>query len=223
MTFSKIEGRTYGGGADGDFGTVPEPRRRTTARICIGSWWRTSFRDDVPDCDSLGLPPSCIEDLERHVGEPVSTINRFGDLNIDRPLILKVHGYKAWDVGRHELSLGGIFTWQSGTPWQRSGTLVSAGPLSREDRQRDQLIDLFFVPRGAFEHDDFHQLNSLSLAGDFPLSGSRAAGARSGWRPSTSPPNRNSWRPVARRGAPLRSRRSFQEPRKLRLVGSVRF
>jgi len=222
VTFSNVEGRTYGtnGGNDtgafdnlnDDYGTSLE--NVLTDSVLVG--WRS-----IPDfCGQQGLPDSCIDDLVQFIGQPFSTINRQGEMPIDRPVIVKSYGYKQWGWGKQTFNLGALFVWQSGSPYQRTTTATVPAVSTLDNARNNQGNELFLIPRGSIENKDFYFMN-LTGAYSFPIRGPVTGQVRLEMTNIT-----NEQVQVAtadRTGAPLRSRRSFQQPRKYRLVGAVRF
>lgn len=227
LTISKVEGKTYGGG-DGDndlgaFSNLDDDYGRNLELIL------TEQILSFIDCEGQNLPTTCIEDLRAHLGEPLSTIFRHGDLPIDRPIILKSYGYKLWNWKDRSFSFGGLFVWQSGSPWQktRSTTLAEvadAGPFPGVPTLQNAIntgINTFMVPRGSFDNEDFWWLN-LTGAFTFPL-GYKGLSAQIRSEISNITNEQSQVATSSRTGFPLRSRRSFQQPRKYRLLGSIRF
>ena len=155
-----------------------------------GAWWNNTNSDYGTDlhvvltqqmidqCNSTQTIPSPRTGLTRRfpvdcnvlspfLGQPVSTINRFGNEGtIDRPVILNSFGFKTFTFGRQNLTLGGHLTFQSGTAWARSeGVSIFAvtGTNARNDSTTLQ------VERpGSRRLDDIYSLN-LSGAWGFPL------------------------------------------------------
>ena len=213
-----MDGRTYGGGNGGNdlgaFDNLNDDYGRNlevilTPQILAGI-----------DCSANGLPANCTDQLAPHLGQPLSTINRDGELPIDRPVIFKSYGYKVWDVGKHGFNLGGLFVYQSGSPWQK--TRATANPnVALEDTALNTTINTFLVPRGSFDNEDLFWLN-LSGAWDFPL-GFKSLNGQLRAEITNVTSEQETVAVSDRTGFPLRSRRSFQQPRKYRLLGSVRF
>ncbi len=128
---------------------------------------------------------NCTTELAQFLGTPVSTINRDGrdglgggtgagdgfyGSGVDRPYIWKTFGFKQWDLGRHTLNFGGLFTWQDGAAWGR-GEQVEADSA-------DNPIGSVFIPlekNGVRRLDAFYDLN-LTLAWGFPIAGDRVKG-----------------------------------------------
>jgi hypothetical protein len=226
LTFSKVEGRTYGGGNGsndlGAFNHLNDDYGRNLDAVLTPAML-AGFRNTANFCADRGLAASCIDDLVQFIGTPVSTINRFGDLPIDRPILWKSYGYRQWsfgEAGRHTFNLGGLFVWQSGTPWQRIGTATTPNVATLESARNQQPLGIFFVPRGAFDDSDNFWLN-LTGAWGFPIRGSVTGQLR--LEVTNVSDEQEQIVTSTHTGSPLRSRRSFQQPRKYRLIGSVRF
>jgi hypothetical protein len=227
LTISNVEGKTYGGGSGnndlGAFSNLNDDYGRNLEGILTDA--ALDQREAIPDfCSDLGLSSSCVDDLRPFVGQPLSTINRQGDMPIDRPIIAKSYGYKQWQMGKQTFNLGGVFTWQNGSPWQVTRAISSAALRGEAeallDNARNSDVGVFFTPRGTNDNDDFWWLN-LSGAWNFPIKGDWTGGLR--LEISNVFDEQTQVATSDQTGAPLRSRRSFQQPRKFRLVGTVRF
>jgi hypothetical protein len=221
VTFSEVEGKTYGGGNGGNdlgsFNNQDDDYGRNLEAILTPAVFATLVA--TPNfCALNGLSASCLDDLAQHIGEPLSTINRDGRMPVDRPVIFKTFGYKQWNVGKQDFSVGGEFVWQSGSPWQR--TRATANTVALADNARNTTINLFLTPRGEFENDDFHWLN-LSGAWGFPITSKLRGRVRAELTNVTD--EQTQVATSDRTGAPLRSRRSFQAPRRVRLLASISF
>ncbi|REJ86226.1 MAG: hypothetical protein DWQ30_00995 [Acidobacteria bacterium] len=222
ITFSKVEGITYGGGNGGNdlgaFNNLDDDYGRNmdavlTDQILAGFAATPNF------CATQGLPASCIDDLRPFIGQPLSTINRQGELPNDRSVIAKSFGYKVWTFGRQSFTLGGQVTWQSGSPWQK--TAAASNPnVALLDNARNTSINLFLQERGSNNDPDFYWANA-SVAYAFPL-GSRLSG-RLRLEATNITDEQELVATSDRTGLPLRSRRSFQQPRKFRLLASITF
>ncbi len=67
-------------------------------------------------------PEDCAQRLDEWLGYPVSMINARGANGVnDRTWIYNSFGFKTWRLGNQDLTLGGHLTFQTGTPWARSG------------------------------------------------------------------------------------------------------
>jgi hypothetical protein len=226
LTVAKVEGRTYGGGNGqndlGAFNHLSDDYGRNLDAVLTEAVLN-GFRANPSFCADRKLEASCIDDLVQFIGTPISTINRFGDLPIDRPILFKSYGYRQWDFGegnRQSFNLGGLFVWQSGTPWQRQGTATTPNVGTLENARNNQPIGIFFVPRGSYDDNDNFFLN-LTAAYGFPIHRSVSGQVR---LETTNVTNEQEQIATSTHtGYPLRSRRSFQQPRKYRLIGSIRF
>jgi hypothetical protein len=234
VTFSKVEGKTYGGGNGsndlGAFNALNDDYGRNLDAV-LTEGILNGFAAPGPNyganqvafCSARGLGDTCVDDLRQYIGTPISTINRFGELPIDREIIYKSYGYKQWNFGsngRQSFNLGGLFVWQSGTPWQRVGTAATPNVGTLENARNVQAIGLFFNPRGSFHDNDYYWLNITGAYG-FPIKGSWSGQIRLETTNITNEQEQIVTSTTT--GAPLRSRRSFQQPTKYRLIGSIRF
>ena len=71
-------------------------------------------------------PRNCADYWTQFLGQPLSTINRDGNANFDRPIIAKTSGWKTFPItARQSFTLGGHATWQSGANWDRTETVDS--------------------------------------------------------------------------------------------------
>ena len=87
------------------------------------------------------LPVDCTEALSDFLGQPVSTINRRGPNHAyDRSVIFNSFGFKTWTFGKQNFTLGGHFTYQTGTPWHRSEgvSIVKVDPNDPKGRYRQR-------------------------------------------------------------------------------------
>ncbi|MEM1248475.1 MAG: TonB-dependent receptor [Acidobacteriota bacterium] len=102
-----------------------------------GSWWNNTQSDygenlevilnegQLAQCQeeqaARTVPVDCFASLGEFLGQPVSTINRRGPNGVyDRSIIWNSFGFKTWQMGPTDFTLGGHFTYQTGTPWARS-------------------------------------------------------------------------------------------------------
>jgi hypothetical protein len=224
VTFSNVEGRTYGtqGGNDlGAFNNLGDDYGQNLEAVLTNALL-TQWRAIPNFCAENGLAASCIDDMVQFVGQPFTTINREGDMPVDRPIILKTFGYRQWQFGgegKQSFNLGGLFVWQNGSPYHR--TLAAANPsINVLDNARNSANELFMMPRGSLDNEDFYFLN-LTGAWSFPIRGQLTGSLRAEVTNVTN--EQDQVATSERTGAPLRSRRSFQQPRKYRLLGSLRF
>ena len=100
------------------------------------------------------------------------------------------------------------------------GTAATPNVGTLENARNVQAIGIFFNERGSFQDNDYYWLN-LTGAYGFPIEGSVTAQIRLETTNITDEQEQIVTSTTT--GAPLRSRRSFQQPTKYRLVGSVRF
>ena len=66
-------------------------------------------------------PVDCQALLEPFLGQPISTINRYGTVGENNKYVWNTWGFKNWRIGSkgHSFLVGGSFQWRSGKPWQR--------------------------------------------------------------------------------------------------------
>ena len=66
-------------------------------------------------------PVDCEAALSGFLGQPVSTINRYGTVGENNKVTWNSYGWKTWNLGNsgQTFTLGGSFSWRSGKPWQR--------------------------------------------------------------------------------------------------------
>ncbi len=188
-------------------------------------------QDDITGClnrNPGGPGPGSIravaancESLRPFIGQPVSTINRFGTADRERDLIFRSYGFKNFQIGSggHGLTVGGQFTFQTGAKWafQQSG-------LQAADRNSNNAADntttLFVEPRGSREIGSIWWAN-LNLAWKFPL-GSRANGDLR--LEATNIDNQQDLVGVSEsQGRPLASKRYWAQPTKYTLTTAFRF
>jgi hypothetical protein len=179
-------------------------------------------------------PVDCVGKLTPFLGQAVSTINRLGkDNNTDRPIIFNSFGFKRFDLGHHDLTVGGHFSFQSGLPWVReeSVPIPLTGATGGNAASDSVLLMIDPFAAGGRRTPDIYTLN-LSTAWGFPL----------GWKnlrgelrvESINVTNqqelqllefgRLSGRPgEAGLGDAYPTRRAFQRPRQVRANLTVRF
>ncbi|REJ76486.1 MAG: hypothetical protein DWQ36_18975 [Acidobacteria bacterium] len=127
-------------------------------------------QDHIAECNedqaTRTVPISC-DGLSRFLGQPVSTINRFGSANnIDRPVIWNTFGFKTFRFGSNSFTLGGHLNFQSGLPWQRNESIST---ISLDgNTAANASVTLYPEGRGARRLDDIYTLN-LSAAWNFPI------------------------------------------------------
>ena len=85
--------------------------------------WSQFIRDNdgepVPGLERK-YPVDCQAALGSFVGQPPSTINRYGRVSENNKYVWNSWGFKNWRIGGDQnLVLGGSLQWRSGKPWQR--------------------------------------------------------------------------------------------------------
>ena len=155
--------------------------------------------------------------LTPFLGQPLSTINRDGKANFDRPIIFKSTGWKVFPIAQKQsFTLGGHVTWQSGTNWERTG-----GPrrLNPTGEPIGIGVTVPLEPEGG-RHIDPHWWLNLSGAYGFPMwkNDDRRAPPRGPERD-----RRAGAVGVTSRGEARALRRAFQRPRRFRALFGVRF
>ncbi len=116
-------------------------------------------------------PLDCQAILEPFLGQPVSTIYRYGTAHENNEYVWNSFGWKTWNLGNtgHSLTLGGSFSWRSGKPWQRqSGAFLGGCNSTFEGCDPEQAVvgrgtALYLEPRGA--RDPFNPIWNLNLTG----------------------------------------------------------
>ncbi len=199
-----------------------------------GAWWNNTnsdyganletvlTQDNLDQCNinqvDRNIPVDC-NVLQPFIGQSVSTINRFGrEGTIDRPIIWNTFGFKTWTPGKHDFTLGGHFTFQSGTPWARSES-VSVVSLDGNNARNDS-IGLQVERVGTRRLDDIYSLN-LSFAWGFPLGYKNLRGQ---WRvEGLNVTDQQDQTLITGRGDVRAVRRDFQRPRQFRTSLSFRF
>jgi len=216
-----------------------------------GAWWNNTnsnyaedfhivlTQDLINTCQGqqVGrtLPIDCQAEFGEFLGQPVSTINRYGhDINNDRPIIWNSFGYKTWRIGKQDLTLGGHFTFQSGLPWIRFETVASPVVGTGSGNRGNSDIELRVAPPGedGRRHTSEYTLN-LSAAWGFPVKNQVRGEFRIEVLNATDQQrlrNLNFGRQsgldsssIAGRGTPWPARRVFQRPRQVRANVSIRF
>ena len=136
-------------------------------------------------------------------------------------MIFKSYGFKIFDVGDHELSVGGNFFYQTGMHWNHSQTVFSP-PTSTEDTVYTlEPTPILLESRGALRNGDMWSVN-LSAGWRFPLGLDDVRGL---FRiESYNVINRQQQVSTnGETGTPRRSRRSFQRPRTFRVLLGLEF
>ncbi|HUP23700.1 MAG TPA: hypothetical protein VNB06_12265, partial [Thermoanaerobaculia bacterium] len=214
VTFAQTQGNHFGGSAfnntDDDFG---EQLHLRVSEL------------DITECErrnAVTRHPSTQADcqaLRQFLGLPLSTTNRFGDANRERPVIFKAYGNKLWELGEHSFMLGGLFTYESGVTWSFSqpGREI-AGTFG--NTALDSTATLFVEERGTREIGG-HAWTNLSGAWGFPLGGQVSGQLR---LEVTNVTDRQDLIGVSSSdGRPSQSKRSWSQPRKMRLLATFRF
>ena len=171
--------------------------------------------------------------LSQYIGQTASTINRRGPNHAyDREVIFNSFGFKNWFFGANgsqTFTLGGHFTYQTGTPWHRSegvsavsidGILASGGDGFPGTANDGIGLNLTADGEGGRRTNDEYTLN-LSTTYGFPLGGNRVRGeVRVEVLNVTDQQKRRDW---DGRGEVYPVRRYFQRPRQLRASFKVSF
>jgi hypothetical protein len=157
--------------------------------------------------------------LAQFIGQPISLVNRFGDANRERPVIFKVYGNKVWELGRHSFTLGGLFNYESGVTWSLSQPgRETAG--TGGNTALDSTATLYVEERGRRDIGG-HAWTNLSGAWGFPVNSKLRGELR---LEVTNVTDRQDLIGVSGNdGRPLQSKRSWSQPRKMRLLASFRF
>ena len=110
VTFSKVEGKTYGGGNGsndlGAFNALSDDYGRNldavlTEAILNGfaAPGANYAANQTASARLAAWARAASTTCAQYIGTPISTINRFGELPIDREIIYKSYGYKQWNFG----------------------------------------------------------------------------------------------------------------------------
>ena len=216
VTLSDAEGSIFGSrfnNTDDDFGELLH---------------LTLTESDIAGCESRNASNGgdraddvACGDLRQFIGQPVSTVNRFGTAERERDMIFRSYGYKTWQFGSsgHSFTLGGQFTFQTGVKWNyRQSGLEAADRNS--NNAADNTATLFVEPRGSRELGS-HAWTNLNLAYGFPLPGDWSGTAR---LEVTNVENRQDLIGVAEgSGVPRANKRYWTQPRKIRFTFNFRF
>jgi hypothetical protein len=210
-----------------------------------GAWWNNTnsqygtdlhvvlTEENVAGCQAeqaaRNHPVDC-STLEPFIGQPISTINAFGDdPNVDRPIILNSFGFKTWRHGSMDYTVGGHLTFQSGLPWTRNeqvdtivlnpdGTICTSGCAISANPEVDILID----PYGAKGRRNTSEYTlNLSGAWGMPLARNKVRGSLRVEVINVTNQQRQRYR--SGRGEARPVRRDFQRPRQVRASFSVKF
>jgi hypothetical protein len=184
------------------------------------------------------IPVDCQALLGPHLGTPVSIINRKGKDGVaserydeggtgaDRPLIAKTFGFKQFTWGKQTFTIGGSATWQMGQSWGRveeiptgdvaitAGSTEPAGLLVGTNG-----LDMKLEPNGVRRLRDHWWLNTTFAYG-FPIRNQVTAEVRLEVMNTTNEQERVA---ILDKGEVRAVRREFQQPRQMRVLGTVRF
>jgi hypothetical protein len=112
-------------------------------------------------------PVDCTAEWTEFLGQPLSTINRDGRANFDRPVIAKTSGWKTFAITtRQSFTLGGHATWQSGANWDRTETVTPTNPTGEPVGLG---LAVPFDPEGTEDRVTSHWWLNLSGAYAFPI------------------------------------------------------
>jgi hypothetical protein len=214
ITFARTEGNHFGGSAfnntDDDFGELLHLHvSELDIAECVRRNNETRHPSTQVDCDALS----------QQIGLPLSTTNRYGDANRERPVIFKAYGNKMWEIGEHSFTLGGLFTYESGVTWSFSqpGREI-AGNFG--NTALDSTATLFVEERGIRDIGG-HAWTNLSGAWGFPVGGKVRGVLR---LEVTNVSDRQDLIGVSSSdGRPSQSKRSWSQPRKMRLLATFSF
>jgi hypothetical protein len=176
---------------------------------------------DITNCQSAQanrtVPVNCAEKIGQFLGQPLSTINRDGKANFDRPIIAKATGWKAFNITEKQtFTLGGHVTWQSGTNWERTESLGGVNPTG-EPTEIGVTVPL--EVEGS-RHIDPHYWVNLSGAYGFPMWKEMTGEFRLEVQNVT---NEQDQIGITGRGEARALRRVFQRPQRFRALFGVRF
>lgn len=188
----------------------------------------TVQQDDIDGC--LARNPSnggdrvddvdCVGNLTPHLGESVSGVNRFGNAARERDWVFRSYGFKIWNVGKHTLNLGGQVTWQDGVKWSYSQSGVVEGS-DRDAAIADINSTLYVECRACRKIDDHYWMN-LSGAWGFPL-GKEGLDGEIRLEITNVLDDQDLTGVRGNDGRPGSSKRYWTQPRKLRLLATLRF
>jgi hypothetical protein len=149
-------------------------------------------------------------------GVPVTGVNRYGRLDIDRTHNLNLAGAKRWTLGRHSVALGGWLAFRSGEPW---GLLESVA-LRSSATSATILTTRYAEPRDANELPDTYTLH-LTAAWELPITQRIAGSLRVELVNATD--EQEQIAVSLETGRPVPVPQSYQMPRELRFVLGIRF
>jgi hypothetical protein len=162
-------------------------------------------------------PRDCTAAWTRFLGQPLSTINRDGKANFDRPIIAKTTGWKMFPITeKQSFTLGGHATWQSGTNYDRTETVTPANPTGEPVGIG---VTVPLEPEGS-SHIASHWWVNMSGAYAFPVHKKVSAEFRLEVQNVTDNQEQLS---ATGRGEARAIRRGWQRPRRLRALFGVRF
>ena len=216
VTFGNTEGNHFGGSSfnntDDDYGELLHLQvSQNDVNLCNLRNATTRAADAQVDCAALA----------QLIGLPFSTTNRDGDANRERPIIFKAYGNKLWEFGQHTFTVGGLLTYESGVTWSATqpGQETAASNAAGNTAQ-DSTATLYVEQRGIRETGG-HAWTNLSTAWGFPLGGRIRGEVR---MEVTNVSDRQDLVGVsATDGRPSQSKRSWSQPRKMRLLATFRF
>ena len=176
---------------------------------------------DIEECIRLNnevrsVPGDC-SSLESVLGLPVTTANRFGDAERERPVVFKSLGYKTWELGRHAFTFGGQFQYQDGVGWHiQQGSIGGELPSGDDADTATLLVESY----GTRRISGYSFLN-LSAAWGFPLFGENDGELRLEVTNVTDGQDQVGVSNTP--GRPQQSKRAWAQPRKVRLLATFRF
>jgi hypothetical protein len=163
-------------------------------------------------------PVDCTAEWTEFLGQPLSTINRDGRANFDRPIIAKTSGWKTFPItAKQSFTLGGHATWQSGANWDRTETVTPSNPTGEPVGLG---VAVPFDPEGTADRVTSHWWLNLSGAYAFPIFKKVTGDLRLEVQNATDNQEQLS---ATGRGEARTLRRGWQRPRRLRVLFGVRF
>jgi hypothetical protein len=162
-------------------------------------------------------PRNCADYWTQFLGQPLSTINRDGKANYDRPIIAKTSGWKTFPItAKQTFTLGGHATWQSGSNWDRTETVTPTNPTGEPIGLG---VAVPFEPEGSEDVTSHWWLN-LSGAYSFPIWKNLTGDFRLEVQNATDNQEQLS---ATGRGEARTLRRGWQRPRRYRALFGIRF
>ena len=129
FTYADAKGHYWGGlfdNTNSDYGrNLDVVLNEGHIRSCEGQQLIRNGGQPVIGADGQELvrkyPLDCQAALGRFLGQPLSTINRYGTVHENNKYIWNTWGFKTWQFGQsgQGFVLGGSLQWRSGKPWQR--------------------------------------------------------------------------------------------------------